>query len=62
MEWLIWFTKFENTKPVAMVIFLASFVGILYYVYSDKKRGERLESYRNIPLADDTDEEKRIQA
>jgi len=43
----------ENTKPLALVIFFVTFVGILFYVFTGKKRGERLESYKNIPFLDD---------
>ena len=53
MEWLLWFSKPENTKPVALVIFLVTFVGIMLYVYGNRKRSDRLESYRNIPFADE---------
>ena len=45
----------ENTKPLALVIFFVVFVGILIYVFTGKKRGERLESYKNIPFQDDED-------
>ncbi len=58
MEWLNWFKDFENTKPVALVIFLACFCLILFYLYGSKDRGERLESYRNIPLDDDNQDAK----
>jgi cbb3-type cytochrome oxidase subunit 3 len=58
VAWLEWFTSFENTKPVAMVIFFVCFCLILLYVYGNKKRGERLESYRNIPLLDDDQDTK----
>lgn len=53
MEWLMWFSKPENTKPVALVIFLVTFIGIVIYVYGSKKRGEQIETYRNIPFLDD---------
>lgn len=53
MEWLLWFSKPENTKPVALIIFFVTFVGILLYVYGSRKRGKRLESYKNIPFADE---------
>ena len=53
MEWLLWFSKPENTKPVALVIFLVTFVGILLYVYGNRKRSDRLESYRDMPFADE---------
>jgi len=56
MEWLNWFSRPENTKPLALVIFFVTFVGILFYVYGSRKRGEKLESYRDIPFADDGDD------
>ena len=52
MEWLMWFTQFENTKPLALVIFFATFCGILFYVFGSRHRGDRLESYKNMPLHD----------
>ncbi len=52
-EWLLWFTRFENSKVVALVLFFITFCGILLYVFTGKKRGQRLESYKYIPLQDD---------
>lgn len=52
-EWLLWFTKMEHSKPFALVLFFITFIGIIYYVYANKKRSDRLESYKNIPLEDD---------
>ncbi len=48
-----WLSHMENTKPLALVIFFVTFVGILLYVFSGRKRAERLESYKNIPFLDD---------
>ena len=53
MEWLMWFTQFENTKPLALVIFFTVFCGILFYVFGSRNRGNRLESYKNIPFLDE---------
>ena len=53
MEWLLWFTRFENTKPVSLTIFFVVFCGILFYLYGNKARGERIEDLKNIPLLDD---------
>jgi cbb3-type cytochrome oxidase subunit 3 len=53
MEWLIWFSKPENTKPVALIIFFVTFVGIVLYVYGNKNRSKRLETYREIPFLDE---------
>ena len=55
MEWLMWFTKFENTKPLSLVIFFAVFCGIIFYLYGDKKRGAQLEENAAIPLQEDDD-------
>ena len=57
MEWLLWFTKFENTKPLSLVIFFTLFCGILLYLYGSRDRGHRLEEYKNIPLQDEDKKE-----
>ncbi len=49
----MWFSKPENTKPLALVIFFVTFIGIVIYAYGNKKRSETLESYRDIPFLDD---------
>ncbi len=54
-EWLLWFTRLENSKIVALLLFFSTFCGILIYVYTGKKRSERLESYKYIPLDDEED-------
>ena len=48
-----WLSNMENTKPLALVIFFVVFVGILLYVFANKKRSKRLESYKNIPFLED---------
>ena len=48
----------ENTKPLALVIFFVTFVGILFYVFTGKKRSERLESYKKIPFLEDEQGDK----
>jgi cbb3-type cytochrome oxidase subunit 3 len=53
MDFLLWFTKFENTKPLSLVIFFAVFCGVVIYAYGNQRRGEELETYKNIPLQDD---------
>ena len=58
MQGLMWFTQFENTKPVALVIFFTVFCGILFYVFGSRARGERLESYKDIPFLDDGQDAK----
>lgn len=48
-----WFTDLANSKVAALLFFFPLFVGIIVYVYSNRKRSERLESYKYIPLQDD---------
>ena len=55
-ELIEWFSQMENTKPLALVIFFVVFVGIILYVFTGKKRRERLESYKNIPFLDDEED------
>ena len=52
-EWLSWFTHMENTKPFVLVLFSITFVLILLYVFVNRDRSNRLESYKNIPFQED---------
>ncbi|MEE9343099.1 MAG: cbb3-type cytochrome c oxidase subunit 3 [Gammaproteobacteria bacterium] len=53
-EWLMWFTRLENSKIAALLIFFSVFCGVLIYLYGgNKKRASRLESYKYIPLDDE---------
>ena len=60
MDWLLWFTRFENTKPLSLLIFFVVFCGVLVYVYGSRKRGKRLEEHKNIPLEDDEPQQEKI--
>ncbi|HCK80431.1 MAG TPA: cbb3-type cytochrome c oxidase subunit 3 [Candidatus Competibacter sp.] len=53
VDWLLWFTRMENSKPLALVLFFGAFCGILIYVFTGKQRAKRLESYKYIPFDDD---------
>ncbi len=59
-DFFAWFTHMENTKPLALVLFFVTFAAIVIYVFSGKKRKKRLESYKNIPLQDDDEQDKKI--
>ena len=48
-----WITQLGNSKIVALVIFFTTYVGILLWVFTSKKRSKRLESYKYIPLQDE---------
>ena len=57
-----WILDLGNSKIVALLIFFTTFVGIVIYVYSSKKRSERLESYRYVPLMDEDEADRRVKA
>jgi len=48
-----WFTHMENTKPLALILFFVTFVGILAYLFIGKERSEEIERQKYIPLDDD---------
>lgn len=48
-----WLGDMENSKPLALILFFSTFVGIILYVYTGKRRKQRLESYKDIPFMDD---------
>jgi len=51
-----WFMVLANAKIVSMLILFTTFTAIVIYVYGSKKRGERFETYRNIPFLDDDED------
>jgi cbb3-type cytochrome oxidase subunit 3 len=57
-----WIMDLGNSKTVALLIFFTTFVGIVIYVYSSRKRSERLESYRYMPLMDEDDADRKVKA
>jgi cbb3-type cytochrome oxidase subunit 3 len=48
-----WLTTMEGSKPVALLIFFITFIAIVLYIFTGKKRKQRLESYKYIPFADE---------
>ena len=61
-DFCTWILDLGNSKIVALLIFFTTFVGIVIYVYSSKKRSERLESYRYMPLMDEDEADRRVKA
>ncbi|UJS23495.1 cbb3-type cytochrome oxidase subunit 3 [Thiothrix winogradskyi] len=57
-----WILDLGNSKTVALLIFFTTFVGIVIYVYSSRKRSERLESYRYLPMMDEDEADRRVKA
>ena len=60
MGWLSWFSRPENTKPLALLIFFVTFCLILWYVFGSRKRGEHLEAHRDIPFQDEDSDTKEM--
>lgn len=54
-DWLLWFTRMEHSKPLALVLFFCAFCGIVLYVFTGKARSKRLESYKYMPFDDHLD-------
>lgn len=57
-----WIMDLGNSKIVALLIFFTTFVGIVIYVYSNRSRSKRLESYRYVPFLDEDEDDKRVKA
>ncbi|MEO1766987.1 cbb3-type cytochrome oxidase subunit 3 [Thiobacter aerophilum] len=58
---LEWLSHPENTKPLGLLIFFVAFLGILWFVFGSRKRGQKLESYKDIPFLDEESEQKGAQ-
>jgi cbb3-type cytochrome oxidase subunit 3 len=58
MDILEWLSHAENTKPLGLIIFFVTFLGILWFVFGSKKRGQKLESYKDIPFLEEESENK----
>ena len=50
---IAWLSDPSNAKSLALVIFFITFVGIVLWVYGNKQRGKKLESYKHIPFLDE---------
>ncbi len=51
-----WIAEHEQNKFILMLILFGTYIGIAVYLFTNKRRAERLESYRHIPLDDDVEE------
>lgn len=52
-DWIKSMVHSGDAKTFLLFLFFFTFVGIILYVYANRKRGRRLESYKNIPFEDD---------
>lgn len=57
MDIFRWIAEHEQNKFILMLLLFGTYIGIAIYVFTNKRRGERLESYRHIPLDDEGDAE-----
>jgi len=48
-----WITDLGNSKIVALLLFMGTFLAIVIYLFSSRRRSTRFESYRYIPLDDE---------
>lgn len=55
-DWLAWFTDPTKAKIISLILFFVTFLVIVVYVFTGKKRAKRLESYKHIPFQDESDE------
>ena len=58
LDWLMWFTRMENSKVFSLVLFFTLFCLIVIYVYGNRRRSRRLESYKFMPFDDESDEQQ----
>lgn len=56
-EFFNWIGRPEIAKTIELFLLFGIFIVVLIYVYTGKKRGKRLESYKDIPFLDDHNHE-----
>ena len=52
-EFWSWITDLGNSKIVALLLFMSTFIAIVIYLFSNSRRSRRFEAYRYIPLDDE---------
>jgi len=57
MDIFRWIAEHEQNKFILMLLLFGTYIGIVVYLFINKRRGERLESYKHIPLDDEGVEE-----
>jgi cbb3-type cytochrome oxidase subunit 3 len=48
-----WITDLGNSKIIALLLFMSTFIVIVIYLFSNRHRSTRFEAYRYIPLDDE---------
>lgn len=49
----VWITDLGNSKIVALILFMSTFIAIVVYLFVNGRRSAHFETYRYIPLDDD---------
>lgn len=52
-DWIKSLVETGDAKVFLLFLFFITFGGIVLYVYANRKRSQRFESYKNIPFDDD---------
>ena len=47
--------SWEHSKLFLLLLFMTTFLGIIFYLVKNPDRNKRLESYKDIPFVDDED-------
>ena len=53
---LYWFTKPENAKVFVLLLLFVTFVGLLIYVFTGKKRSQAIEDHKYVIFQEDDTE------
>ncbi len=53
---LRWLGQLHVSKTLALLLLFPTFCAIVLYVLTNRRRGQRLESYKYIPLEDEQDD------
>ncbi|PYG01519.1 MULTISPECIES: cbb3-type cytochrome c oxidase subunit 3 [unclassified Thioalkalivibrio] len=48
-----WIQDMGNSKTLALILFMSTFVGVVIYLFANPRRARKFETYRYIPLDDD---------
>ncbi|WP_019625148.1 cbb3-type cytochrome c oxidase subunit 3 [Thioalkalivibrio sp. ALJT] len=52
-ELWVWITDLGNSKMLALILFMSTFIGIVIYLFAKPSRAKKFETYRYIPLDED---------
>lgn len=50
---LAFIATWEHSKLFLLLLFMTTFLGIIFYLVKNPARNKRLESYKDIPFIDD---------